>query len=165
MWNISSANPTTPEAAIYSCGGVAPHSIPPAPRPNQGEKAVTTAAQVVGSVGHGVGGLVRHICVNGSNIMWSAEDSLVGDAPGLPIGMVYMFDPANLSALPLKVTVPASYLLCCAVHLIRWKLPYIPQFSNHLICTVTFLIFLFTIVSSGLRNFRSLILYRSEVFC
>ena len=36
VWNISSANPATPEAAIYSCGGVAPQSIPAAPRANQG---------------------------------------------------------------------------------------------------------------------------------
>jgi hypothetical protein len=112
VWNISSANPASPEAAIYSCGGIAPHSIPPAPRPNQGEKAPTTAAQVAGSAGFGVGGLVRHICVNGSNIMWSAEETLAGDAPGLPIGMVYMFDPANLSALPLKVSVSLLNVLC-----------------------------------------------------
>ena len=42
MWNISSANPATPEVAIYSCGGVAPQSVPAAPRPNQGDKVLTS---------------------------------------------------------------------------------------------------------------------------
>jgi hypothetical protein len=47
--------------------------------------------------------------------MWSAEETLVGDAPGLPIGMVYMFDPAKFSALPLKVSVSLLNVLywCC----------------------------------------------------
>ena len=103
MWNISSANPSIPEAAIYSCGGIAPPSVPAAPRANQGEKAPSTASQVTGSVGHGVGGLIRHISVNGSSIMWSAEETLPGDVPGIPVGMVYMFDPANLTTLAIKV--------------------------------------------------------------
>lgn len=44
--------------------------------------------------------------------MWSAENTLTGDAPGLPTGMVYMFDPANLSALPLKVGISLLNTLC-----------------------------------------------------
>lgn len=52
--------------------------------------------------------------------MWSAEETLAGDAPGLPIGMVYMFDPANLSALPLKVSISLSNVLClCVCRLFR----------------------------------------------
>lgn len=35
--------------------------------------------------------------------MWSAEEPLVGDAPGIPVGVVYMFDPLNLSTLAIKV--------------------------------------------------------------
>ena len=62
--------------------------------------------------------------------MWSAEDSLVGDAPGLPIGMVYMFDPANLSALPLKVTVPTSYHICCAVLCCAFDKMETPKYST-----------------------------------
>lgn len=110
MWNISSANPSIPEAAIYSCGGIAPPSVPAAPRANQGDKAPSTAAQVPGSVGFGVGGLIRHICVNGSSIMWSAEETLAGEVPGIPIGMVYMFDPANLTTLAIKVTLITNNL-------------------------------------------------------
>ena len=40
--------------------------------------------------------------------MWSAEEGLPGDAPGLPVGVVYMFDPSNLTALPIKVSVTAD---------------------------------------------------------
>lgn len=35
--------------------------------------------------------------------MWSAEESLPGDAAGIPVGVVYMFDPTNLSTLAIKV--------------------------------------------------------------
>ena len=47
---------------------------------------------------------MKHISVVGSNIMWSAEEGLPGDVSGLPVGIVYMFDPTNLTALPIKVT-------------------------------------------------------------
>lgn len=104
MWNISCANPAVPEVAIYSCGGIAPPSVPPPPRSLPGDVTpLSTAAQIPGSAGFGIGGLVRHICVQGSTIMWSAEEPLVGDAPGIPVGIVYMFDPLNLSTLAIKV--------------------------------------------------------------
>ena len=35
--------------------------------------------------------------------MWSAEEALAGDAVGVPVGVVYMFDPSNLTTLPIKV--------------------------------------------------------------
>ena len=103
MWNISCENPAVPEVAIYSCGGIAPTSVPPHPRSLPGDVTLSTAAQVPGSAGFGIGGLVRHICVQGSTIMWSAEESLPGDAAGIPVGVVYMFDPTNLSTLAIKV--------------------------------------------------------------
>lgn len=68
---------------------------------NSGEKMATAASSIPGA-GLGIGGLVKHICVVGSTIMWSAEEGLPGDVSGLPVGMVYMFDPTNLSALPIK---------------------------------------------------------------
>ena len=67
-----------------------------------GDKAPTSASTISGS-GLGIGGLVKHISVVGSNIMWSSEEGLPGDVSGLPVGIVYMFDPTNLTALPIKV--------------------------------------------------------------
>ena len=37
--------------------------------------------------------------------MWSAEEALAGDAVGVPVGVVYMFDPSNLTTLPIKVLI------------------------------------------------------------
>ena len=37
--------------------------------------------------------------------MWSAEEALAGDAVGVPVGVVYMFDPSNLTTLPIKVQI------------------------------------------------------------
>ena len=63
---------------------------------------------------------MKHICVSGSSIMWSAEEALVGDAAGLPVGMVYMFDPSNLTTLPIKVILSRScFVVLIIVSIVR----------------------------------------------
>ena len=50
------------------------------------------------------GGEVRRIVVGGggSQIMWAADESLP-DTPGIPVGIVYLLDPASFAVLPVKV--------------------------------------------------------------
>lgn len=79
---------------------------------------MTSAASVLGA-GLGVGGMVKHICVIGSNIMWSAEECLPGDAGGVPVGMVYMFDPSNLTVLPIKVWMSCCYSVLILISFLR----------------------------------------------
>ena len=48
---------------------------------------------------------MRHInvTVGGTVIMWSADEPLPGDAPGVPVGMVHLLNTANFTTLPIKV--------------------------------------------------------------
>lgn len=88
MWNL--ANDLQNETSIYSCGGQAPAQIP---APQRGQPFVPT-----------VGGEVRRICISGNYIMWAADESLPGELPGVPVGMVHMLDPQTMTTLPLKVS-------------------------------------------------------------
>jgi WD40 repeat protein len=47
-------------------------------------------------------GAVTHTEVNWSNIMWSIEEPLAGDAPGVPVGMVHLLDIGSQTTLPVK---------------------------------------------------------------
>lgn len=48
-------------------------------------------------------GKVEHIEVTGNTIMWSVDEPLNADQPDLTVGMVYLFNPADMTSLPLKV--------------------------------------------------------------
>ena len=41
--------------------------------------------------------------VKDSTIMWSADESLPDDQPGLPVGIVSLFNKDSMVALPIKV--------------------------------------------------------------
>jgi hypothetical protein len=84
------ANDLANETSIYSCGGQAPPQIP---APQRGQQFVPT-----------VGGEVRHISISGNTIMWSSDEALPGELPGVPVGMVYMLDPSTMATLPIKVS-------------------------------------------------------------
>jgi WD40 repeat protein len=46
-------------------------------------------------------GTVGHVEVNGSTIMWSVDESLMGDAPGVPVGVVHLLDVNTGTTLPI----------------------------------------------------------------
>jgi len=88
VWNV--VNLAQPEAAIYSCGGQAPQNV---------------TLQQLQQQQPGAGPVKRIVCANG-NILWSADEPLAGEAPGLPaipVGMVYLLNPTTYATLAVKV--------------------------------------------------------------
>ena len=54
-------------------------------------------------------GTVGHVEVNGSNIMWSVDETLPGDAPGVPVGVVHLLDVGTGTTLPIHRSVEVPY--------------------------------------------------------
>ncbi len=48
-------------------------------------------------------GKVEHIEVNGTTIMWSVDEPLNKDQLDVSVGMVYLFNPNDMTTIPLKV--------------------------------------------------------------
>jgi WD40 repeat protein len=54
-------------------------------------------------------GPVPEIQVNGTTIMWSVDEPLEGDGPGVPVGVTYLFDAASGNTLPLTRAADTPY--------------------------------------------------------
>ena len=54
-------------------------------------------------------GPVAEIQVNGSTIMWSVDETLAGDGPGIPVGVTQLFDAASGNTLPLTRSPETPY--------------------------------------------------------
>lgn len=50
-------------------------------------------------------GKVEHIEVNGSTIMWSVDEPINKDQLDITVGMVYLFNPNDMTTIPLKVQI------------------------------------------------------------
>ena len=86
VWNV--VNLAQPEAAIYSCGGQAPPNL---------------TAQQLQQQQPGAGLVKCIVCASGGTIMWSSDESLPGDAPGVPVGMLHLLNPTTYATLAVKV--------------------------------------------------------------
>ncbi len=56
-------------------------------------------------------GKVEHIEVSGSTIMWSVDEPLNKDQPDLTVGMVYLFNPNDMTSIAVKVCFSRQYYL------------------------------------------------------
>jgi WD40 repeat protein len=54
-------------------------------------------------------GAVTHTAVNGSTIMWAAEEPLPGDSPGVPVGTVHLLDVGSQTTLPIHRSAEMPY--------------------------------------------------------
>ena len=50
-----------------------------------------------------VPGKVEHLEISGNVIMWSVDEPLNKDQPELVVGTVYLFNPNDMTTLPIKV--------------------------------------------------------------
>ena len=48
-------------------------------------------------------GAVEHLEVSGSTIMWSVDEPISPELPDNTVGMVYLFNAANMSTIAMKV--------------------------------------------------------------
>jgi hypothetical protein len=49
-------------------------------------------------------GPVHCIEISGNDMMWSDDEPIEGDLPGVPVGVVHLLNQTNMSTIPIKVS-------------------------------------------------------------